>query len=78
MLAWTDAAKDTPPTPAPPDREADDSAQRDYDLPIPSTKALPKYCEHNENDNKTKEKVAPRTLHQCPLIPTTRKMIVPR
>ena len=50
--AWNDADKDTPPTPAPPAGEADDSAPRDYDLPIPSRKAIPDDYERDDDDEK--------------------------
>ena len=52
--AYNDAAKDTPPTPSPPVVEADDSAQRDYYLPIPSRKALPDDYERNDDENNKK------------------------
>ena len=78
---WTDAAKDTPPQTAPPAGKADDGAQNDYDLPIPYRKALPDNYENDNDDDedkKTKDKVAPRTLHPRPLFPTVRQMIFPR
>ena len=52
--AWTDVAKYTPPKPARPDCEADDSSQGDYDLPIPFWTSLPDEYERNEENNKTK------------------------
>ena len=52
--AYNDADKDTPPTPTPPSREADDSAQRDYYLPIPSRKVLPDDYERNDDENNKK------------------------
>ena len=53
-LACTDTAKDTPPTTAPPAGNSYDSEQRDYDLPIPSRKALPDDYERDDDDDKTK------------------------
>ena len=44
--------KDTPPTTAPPAGEADDTAQKDYNLLIPSWKALPDNYERNNNNEK--------------------------
>ena len=76
--AWTDAAKDTLTTPVPPAGKSDDSVQRDYDLPIPSRKALPDDYERDDDNNKTNEEVAPRTLHPRLLLPPSRQMIVPR
>ena len=78
-LAWTNAAKYIPPTPTPPVGEADDIYQKNYDQPIPSRNSIPDdyECDDNENDE-TKEKVAPRTLHPRPLLSPARQMIVPR
>ena len=45
-------SNDTPPTPALSDGKVDYSAQRDYDLPIPSRKAIPDVYEHDNNDEK--------------------------
>ena len=54
----TDAAKDTPPTPALPFGEEDDISQRVYNLPIPSRKSLPDdYERNNNNDNEKYDKV---------------------
>ena len=76
---WTDAAKDTPPTPATPSGEEDDISQRVYNLPIPSRKSLPDdYERNNNNDNEKYKKVAQRTLHPRPLLPPVRQMIVTR
>ena len=50
--AWTDAAKDNPPTPAPNDGESGESNPRYYDLPIPSQMAIPNDYEHDEDDEK--------------------------
>ena len=76
--AWTDVAKVSPPTPAHTTGEADDSSQMDYDLPIPSRKVLPDEYERDDNDDVTKDKVAPRTIHPRLLLPSVRHMIVPR
>ena len=43
--------------PFPPSREADDSAQMYYDLPILSWKAIPDDYERNNNDDKKDNKV---------------------
>ena len=75
---WTDAAKDTPPTPATPSGEEDDISQRVYDLPIPSRKLLPDDYECNNDNDKKDEKVAQSTLHLHPLLLSSRQMIVPR
>ena len=50
-------SKDTPPTPAPPSGEADDIAQRDYNLPIPSRKAIPDEYERKNDNHDRDEKV---------------------
>ena len=50
-------SKDTPPTPAPPSGKADDIAQRDYDLPIPSRKAIPDEYECKSDNDKKDDKV---------------------
>ena len=47
----TDTAKDANPA-----DEVDDSAPRDYNLPIPSRKAIPEDYEH-DNDDKKYDKV---------------------
>ena len=52
---WTDAGKDTPTTPAPPVDVEYDSAQMDYNLPMPSRKALPDNYERGD-DNVMKQK----------------------
>ena len=49
--------KDTPPTPAPPAGKEDDSAQRDYDLPIPSQKAIPDNYERDDDKDGIYDKV---------------------
>ena len=54
--ACTDAAKDTPSTPAPLSGEEDGIAQRDYKLPIPSVKAIPDDYERNDENDKDDEK----------------------
>ena len=46
---WTDTVKYTPPTPDPTVGEADDCEPRDYDLPIPSRKAIPDDYECDDN-----------------------------
>ena len=76
--AWTDVAKVSPPTPSHTTGKADDSSQMDYDLPISSRKALPDEYERDDNDDVTKDKVAPRTIHPRLLLPSVRNMIVPR
>ena len=74
---FNDAAKDTETTPDPPSREKYDSAQRYYDLPIPSRNAIPDNYEHKKDKDKQDDKVAPRTLHPCPILSPARQMIVP-
>ena len=77
-LAWTDAAKEIPPTPATTSGEEYYIAQKDKDLPIPTQKALPDDYERDDDDNKKYDKVAPRTLHPRPLLPSETLMIDPR
>ena len=48
----TDATEDTPPTPARPSSEADESAPRDYDLPVPYRMVIFGNYEHNDDDDK--------------------------
>ena len=50
-------AKNTPTTPAPPAGEADDSAHRDYDLPIPSQKLVSDDYERDNDKNDKDDKV---------------------
>ena len=54
---WTDAAKYTPPTPDTPSDKSDYSALRDYDLPIPSQKAIPGDYECDDDDYEKYDKV---------------------
>ena len=53
---WTDSAKDTPPTPTPTNGEECDSAPRDYDLTIPSQKAIPNNYECDNDDDEEYDK----------------------
>ena len=79
--AQTDAAKDTPPTPAPPVGEEDDIAQRVYHLPTPSQKGLPddyKRNDDNDNNNGKEQKLAQRILHPRPILLPLRQIIVLR
>ena len=73
---WNDAAKNTPPAPAPTAAEKDDISQRVYNLPIPFQKALPDEYERDDDNDKKDEKVAPRTLHPRQLLLPARKMIL--
>ena len=73
----TDATKENSCTPAPPANGEDAITQRDYDLSIPSQKALPyDYEGDNNNDNKKDKKVVLRKFHPRPLLLPERKMIV--
>ena len=75
---WTDAATDTPPTPAPADGKGDDISQRVYDLPTPSQKSLLDYYERDNDDAEKDEKFAQKTFHVRPLLPLARQIRVPR
>ena len=52
--AWTNASKDTPPTPATPTVKEDDVSQRVYNLPIPFLKAIPDNYERDNNEKDDK------------------------
>ena len=54
--ARTDVIKDTPPTRAPPSGKADDSAQRDYDIPLPSRKDTTDDYERDDDGDDEKDK----------------------
>ena len=47
--ASTDAAQDAPPPPAPPAAEADESAPRDYDVPVRPRMAIPNDYERDDD-----------------------------
>ena len=53
ILEVSDPARDAPPPPATPAAESDESAPRDYDLPIHSQMAIPGNYER-DNDDKDK------------------------
>ena len=73
-LAWADADKDTPPTPATPAGKEDVMSHRAYDLPIPSKNALQDdYKRYDNDEDKKDEKVAQRTLYPRPLLPPGRR-----
>ena len=74
---WTDATKDTLPTPAPPSGEEYDVDQKVYHLPIPSWKSPPEKCERDDNDNEKYEKVIQSALHLHPLLPTAYDIPIP-
>ena len=51
--SWTGVTQDTPHPPAPPVSDTDESASRDYNLPIPSQMViLNDYERGNNNDDK--------------------------
>ena len=62
MLAWTDTSKDTPPKPASPANETDESTPRDSDLPIPSRMAIPDNHELNDDNNDKDKKIEGRDI----------------
>ena len=66
--ACTDAAKDTPSTPAPTYGKEHNFDQRDYDIPIPSQKSIPDDFQRNVSDNVKYDKLATRKLHQTPFL----------
>ena len=74
----TDAAKDIPPTPSPPDNEEYDISKRFFELPIPFQKALTDDNELNDDDEKIFGKVAQSTLQPRPLLPPSRQIVFPR